>query len=144
MCASDSDESIVHPDGIIIAASSAASDRICALLDCDSSSKVTVNALQSVLTDTFSATSLLLRDSITLMKVDPSFSAAQRQHFVAAKSLVHGFDGQYTTDRAAPVLLEAYRITLLSNLLRPLGALSGVASGGGLHAARRIGGASAR
>lgn len=130
--------------GIIAAAPTATIDRICALLDCTSTSKVTPASLQGVLADTFSPSALLLRDYITRMEGDSTLTDGQLKSLSEAKALVHGFEGLYTPDSAYPVLLEALRVTLTNNLLRPLVSLSNVASGSNLHATRRIGGASAR
>lgn len=130
--------------GVIVAAAASASDRICALLGCDSASKVSLAAVQSVLTDTFSPSAVLLRDYITAMHGDHTLSPQQRKDLLAAKLLVNKFDGLYHIDSAAPVLLEAFRVVLVNNLLRPLGVLGNSAAGTNIHAARRVAAVTAR
>lgn len=48
-------------------------------------------------------------------------SEAQQVEVLSAKALIRHFDGVYSTDAAAPVLLEAFRVVLMSHFLRPLG-----------------------
>lgn len=132
--------------GIIVAAPVSTADRICALLGCDSASdaKVSLAAVQSVLTDTFSPSAVLLRDYITTMRGDASVSIEQRKSILAAKLLVQKFDGLYRTNSAAPVLLEAFRVALVNNLLRPLGVLGNVAAGTNIQASHRVASVTAR
>ena len=126
-------------------------DRICSLLGCDSNEKVTVTALQGVLTDTYSPSSILLRDYLLKLVMIVPMSEAQQVEVLSAKALIRHFDGVYSTDAAAPVLLEAFRVVLMSQVLRPFGSLSGLASsngagtgGGSDPVGRRVGGVSIR
>ena len=126
-------------------------DRICSLLRCDSNKKVTVTALQRVLTDAYSPSSILLRDYLLKLVMSVPMSEAQQVEVLSAKALIRHFDGVYSTNAAAPVLLEAFRVVLISQFLRPFGSLSGLASsngagtgGGSDPVGRRVGGVSIR
>lgn len=150
-CSDNEQTALSAQDIIVTSANSDHNARICHLLGCDSDEKVTVAALQRVLTDTYSSTSLLLRDYLLQLQMTVPMNEAQQAEISSARALIRPFDGVYTTDAAAPVLLEAFRVVLLSNLLRPLGSLAGLASsngaglgGGSALVGRRMGGVSIR
>ena len=99
-------------------------DRICSLLGCDSNKKVTVTALQRVLTDTYSPSSILLRDYLLKLVMIVPMREAQHVEVLSAKALIRHFDGMYSTNAVAPVLLEAFRVVSMSQFLHPLSSLS--------------------
>ncbi len=150
---SNDDQAVLFEPDIIVSGASTGDlrDRICHLLGCDSTKKVTVAALQRLLTDTYSPSSILLRDYLLKLVMIVPMSEAQQVEVLSAKALIRHFDGVYTTETAAPVLLEAFRVVLMSHFLRPLGSLSGLASsnnagvgGGSVPVGRRVGGVSIR
>lgn len=78
-------------------------------------SKMTADAARLVLSDTFSPSSLRLAHLISALNVETVISNSARQVLVKCQALVAAFDGQYSVDASAPVLLEAFRSALVHN-----------------------------
>ena len=102
-----------------------------------SQDRISFQRLSSVMVDTYSPSSIALRQLIeevvnhTLHTSSSSSSDVDddvKKNLVSmiddVKRIVDGFDGYYNPGSAAPVILEAFRIMLVHNLVEPLSALS--------------------
>lgn len=105
-----------------------------------SQDRISFQRLSSVMIDTYSPSSIALRQLIeevvnhTLHTSSSTSSASSdvdddvKKNLVSmiddVKRIVDGFDGYYYPGGAAPVILEAFRIMLVHNLVEPLSALS--------------------
>lgn len=89
-----------------------------------------VTTMAEFLSDVYSPSSLLLVQLIRQVNSSVvTLTEDDWKIFHNTNSLLQGFDGMYTSEAAAPVLLEAFRVKLLTNLLARLGSLNGFVTG---------------
>lgn len=134
------------PSGMLMSQTSLSqAGRICQRLHCDTASAI-VRAvdLESLLIDTFSPSSLVLRDIILQVPVLTTLSAAEHAEVLAIQALVAGFDGLYSTHAGAPVLLEAFRVALVQRVLRPVVGVAAGAVDAAMYPTQRVKGHSIR
>lgn len=132
--------------GIIVAAGSAGgpsasseAQRICQRLNCASPAATLKAAdLRKLLVDTFSPSSLVLRDIVLQVSVNATQSEVEKAEILAMQALVDGFDGVYTTAAAAPVLLEAFRVALVQRVLKPVAGIAGSAADAPMYPVHRV------
>lgn len=98
-----------------------------------SQDRISFQRLSSVMVDTYSPSSIALRLLIEevvnhTLHTSSTSDLDDKKNLVSmvddVKRIVDGFDGNYYSDGTAPVLLEAFRIMLVYNLVEPLSGLS--------------------
>lgn len=95
---------------------------------------ISFKQLQSLLLDTYSHTSLIIKQ--LLLNITSSSTSIRndnnnlpQEHYdilIDTKKIISNFDGYYHMNEAAPVLIEAFRSILVSNILSSLGGISTV------------------
>jgi hypothetical protein len=132
-------DTIQSTEGVLIAAESpATAQRVRDMLG-KKDARISPNTLKELLADSFSPSSLKLADIILNLPITAQAeSTTAAEEIRAAQAIVKGFVGRYTVSASPAVLLEAFRLVLVQNVLRPLGALSSTAAGAPVSAAVRL------
>lgn len=102
-------------------------------------SKVSIDSVKKVFSDTFSLSSLFFVDSILSIEDELSFNNTP-DIIKICKDIVRGFDGFYTDESSPPVLIETFKIEIRDLILRNYGIsyLSSLFSGGNISPLNKV------